>query len=410
MLIYGLTILTIFFILASFLIRRSIPFLWMSLVVVSSYHVDAIFTLQHGSLYFSQSIDSASFSIHSMIIVLLQATACIGLLSIFNIFLGKKTNLSRSGGLNIDKNIFSAAVIWLLLVIALTFFVFDVSDVAQILINRQVFFEDNVLALIVLYVLPAVAILFFINYFHTSSSRIKWFSFLALLLLVFLGTLTGSRSTLMLSILLPAVMYIYLVKLNKKGYQAIPLKGLAAVGLLLMAFVYLAITYRDMTRGDQEDINLFISADSISLDSSIIIVERNLGRKGTYFSALTFLVPRSVWPDKPESGNNYLTEELFPVRFSNGGLAEITTSLLGESYINFGDFGFVFASFLLCVLVWISDKFLSKGGLFFILGILFYCRGTNLVRGDLLNTVVPLFFSYLVIISATIKYRFRKGE
>ena len=408
MMIYGLTILAILFILASFLIRRSIPFLWMSLVVVSSYHIDAIFTLQYGGLYFSKSINSSGFSMHSMMIVLLQATACIGVLSIFNIFLGKKTNLSRSGGLSIDKDLFSAAVIWLLLVISLTLFVFDVSDIAQILINRQIFFEDNVLALIVLYILPAVAIVFFINFFHTSNSGIKWFSFLALLLLVLLGGLTGSRSTLMLSILLPVVIYIYFLKLNKKGCQTIPLKGLATVGILLMVFVYLAITYRDMTRGDQEDINLFISADSISLDSSIIIVEKNLGRKGTYFSALTFLVPRSVWPDKPESGNNYLTEELFPVRFSDGGLAEITTSLLGESYINFGDFGFLFAGFLLCILVWISDKFLSKGGLFFILGILFFCRGTNLVRGDLLNTVVPLFFSYLVIISSTIKYRLRK--
>lgn len=82
MMIYGLTILAILFILASFLIRRSIPFLWMSLVVVSSYHIDAIFTLQYGGLYFSKSINSSGFSMHSMMIFLLQATACRGVLSI----------------------------------------------------------------------------------------------------------------------------------------------------------------------------------------------------------------------------------------------------------------------------------------------------------------------------------------
>ena len=69
----------------------------------------------------------------------------------------------------------------------------------------------------------------------------------------------------------------------------------------------------------------------------------------TYLTAITNLVPRSIWPSKPDPGGVVFTRD-----YTNGMYDEFnqySTGLFPEAIINFGMIGgFIFGSLLLFIL------------------------------------------------------------
>jgi len=183
------------------------------------------------------------------------------------------------------------------------------------------------------------------------------------------------------------------------------------IKLVLGCFVLFSLStlYRDYTRGEQEELNVFVSPDFVTFDSSALIMQQSIGPAQTYLAAFTFLIPRSIWSEKPISGNRYFTQEFFYERLVDSG-AEITASLIGEAYINFRWFGVVSAGVLLFCLSQIIEKLFRVGGIYSVLGLIFLFRGTNIIRGDLLNTLVPLFFSFFIFYMASAKIVFSRKD
>ncbi|MEZ5960561.1 MAG: O-antigen polymerase [Hyphomonadaceae bacterium] len=61
----------------------------------------------------------------------------------------------------------------------------------------------------------------------------------------------------------------------------------------------------------------------------------------TYVAALTNLIPRAIWPEKPLGGGPTLTNLIFPNSYEIGrfGNSSITPGLVPEAYMNFGPLG-----------------------------------------------------------------------
>jgi len=68
----------------------------------------------------------------------------------------------------------------------------------------------------------------------------------------------------------------------------------------------------------------------------------------TYLAALTNVVPRSVWPEKPTGGGPFLKNTIYPGAYVVGrrGNSSLTTGLQTEAFINFGYFGLMLFPFL----------------------------------------------------------------
>lgn len=79
----------------------------------------------------------------------------------------------------------------------------------------------------------------------------------------------------------------------------------------------------------------------------------------SYLEALQFLVPRALWPDKPDNATGNRIGKRYGVVFIHDDLTNVAPTAMGEMYMNFGGLGVVLgmvllgalASYIDCVLV-----------------------------------------------------------
>lgn len=158
------------------------------------------------------------------------------------------------------------------------------------------------------------------------------------LILLSIGFLSGSRSSILNIFTMQIIIYHYL-RSNVKVQSA----GLLAGALVLSAMLLGVV--RESTRFDAGE--LVISSTSgrtLSFQSfyygvdPLEIIARTehlpLAHGMTFVSLVTNAVPRSIWPDKPLSGGVFFT------RYYTGdaweGYSNLTPTFLGEWIINFG--------------------------------------------------------------------------
>jgi len=383
----------------SFWLKKSFVFLGMTVFIVFLYHVDAIFTQQYGSLFFSGTFPNVYMDEESLYVSVIIASLVVAGVSVLNVLMGSDTKVFSGDKHVLLPGYFLYFFILTGFVLVVSFRVFSEFDLSMILSNRQVFYSENYLAAVVLYIVPSVFFLAFFSVVHSPSVLLKFFMAVTLVLISIVAVFTGSRSTFILSAFLPCFVY-YIINIVANGSKF-------GVGkYLIIAFVFVVVlvgsaTYRDATRGEQDYVNLLVSPDFVALDSTVKVLQSDIDKKLTYASVFTFFVPRSYWEDKPVSGNHYLTSLLFPERFDNFTGAEITASLVGESFINFGYYGFLSAAVLVLVLIVVAEKGIRAGGLLMLFGLMCAFRGSNLLRGDLLNTFLPLLLSFFVLYFAS---------
>lgn len=391
----------------SYQLKKSLPFLFISLMILVCYHLDALATISYGSLYFSNFFQTAGFSSDGILFVVTDATLVIFVLSFLNIFFGKRTIINTTHVFDVKRLV----VLSTLLLMVILFYIFKKMpyQITDLLVNRQAYFSENPLVLICLHALPIIGISNVVALLETKNMLLRSFSLISLLIVIFLSVLSGSRTAFIVGIVLPILFYRFIPILNAKLTFTLLSKYIRLI-LIFGLIIILSAFYRDLARGDQADPGFLVSADFVALDSSVLILEQNQANHSTYLSAFTFMIPRSMWPEKPVSGNHYLTEKFFPARFSSDGQgAEITSSILGEGYINFSRAGVVSATLISFLLIISSQYLINRGGLYAFLGIIFFTRGINLVRGDLINFVVPLFVCLMLVLILTISFRYRRA-
>jgi oligosaccharide repeat unit polymerase len=408
MMFVTLTIVSLVIVFITYSTRKSKTYLWFSIFLILSYLVDGYFTDDYEYLFFSATYPQIPADSGSNVSVAVFCLLTLIVYSFLTVFFSKKTEILKvSYEVKITKKLIAVCFFYTLFLGLLVIVSMQKYSLSLLLSNRQSFFEDNLLAGIALYTAPALSVLSFVGANSTKSMPLRLFFILVLVVTFCASLISGSRSTLVLNCILPCIFYLVIRSTQRKGRRKLNKKTIIKLVSACLVLFSLSTLYRDFTRGEQEELNVFVSPDFVTFDSSALIIQQDIGPSQTYLAAFTFLIPRSIWSEKPISGNRYFTQEFFYERLIDSG-AEITSSLIGEAYINFRWLGVISAGGLLFVLSQLIEKLFRMGGIYAVLGLIFLFRGTNIIRGDLLNTLVPLFFSFFIFYIASAKIVFSR--
>lgn len=157
-------------------------------------------------------------------------------------------------------------------------------------------------------------------------------------ILIVIASLSGSRSSLLNLFLMQAMLYHYL-RTRLSGQFAAGLAGVLVVSAMLLGVFRETIRYQEggfslaNSGGSSLNLNqLYYGVDPID----IITRTENLPLAGgsTFLSLVTNVVPRSLWPDKPDTGGVFFTK--YYAGNAWDGYSNLTPTLIGEWIINFG--------------------------------------------------------------------------
>ncbi len=157
--------------------------------------------------------------------------------------------------------------------------------------------------------------------------------------LIFIGLLSGSRGGILNIFAMQLITYHYLrrpVTLNR----AVPVAVILVLAAGVLGVVRQGIKFDDdsLQTGIKDSDQVFkLSIFDYGVMPLEAITESNqlkLAYGSTLVSAVTNVVPRSWWPEKPDTGGVFLTREYTGDAW--GGASFLTPSYIGESIINFG--------------------------------------------------------------------------
>lgn len=248
----------------------------------------------------------------------------------------------------------------------------------------------------------------------SENSKKDWvLFFIAFSGMILLNSMSGARGTLLTPILGMIVIYHFLRKNVKIRFLLI-----AAI-----AFVASAATLevlRNQISSDNNEIKLFSESESsrasfnfstYGLISSKLILDNPIEDYeygATYVTILTNFIPRSIWPDKPDTGGVVLTN-----RYMSGvwnGASNLATGVAAEAMLNFGVVGLILVPLQILLIFFIMIKFYSKiyrnkeNLIFNVRSVILYMMIAsglvNLVTGEFTNvmmiTIINVCFLYLI--------------
>ncbi|MCA4001957.1 oligosaccharide repeat unit polymerase [Vibrio vulnificus] len=211
--------------------------------------------------------------------------------------------------------------------------------------------------------------IYFIIIVKSSPSRLNKVLFLShFVIFIFVALLSGSRSNLLWNFVFMLVFYHYSVK-NTNVVKASILFLLVLTLAMIIGVARSGYSIEDgkLKSGvDLQEKVLNMSNFKYGLQPLHKILEfdeiSNPQLGLTYLTAITNLVPRSIWPGKPDTGGVIITRDYFDDPF--GGFSNYTTGLFPEAIINFGFVvGFIFAIVLISfmhILLLLSQRAMKK--------------------------------------------------
>jgi len=215
-------------------------------------------------------------------------------------------------------------------------------------------------------VMNVISYIYFIVLLKTPKSKFKTSLYLLhFILFIIIALLSGSRSNLLWNVVFMLIFYHY----SSKQVNILH----AFLGFVIVLTVAMVVGVAREGYSIEDDGNLKSGIDikgkvlemanfHYGLQSLEKLLEFNniSDRKygATYITVFTNLVPRTIWPEKPDTGGVIITKEYFGDPF--GGFSNYTTGLLPEGIINFGFVvGCVFSAFFLLLIYLIFFKYLN---------------------------------------------------
>ena len=163
-----------------------------------------------------------------------------------------------------------------------------------------------------------------------------------LLIFVVLALLTGSRGSLLVNFALMALIYHHSVRrISARWLFAFAVSAMLVASVLEVAREGVSFGENGLVTGLSEDkyndkkmsfgwakyglipLDLVLEADHVNMHYGF-----------TYLTVFTNLIPRYIWPTKPEPGGNILTNEYAADQW--GGTSFLSTGIMPEAIINFG--------------------------------------------------------------------------
>jgi oligosaccharide repeat unit polymerase len=187
----------------------------------------------------------------------------------------------------------------------------------------------------------------------TRFGVVNWFLLgVHFLIVVVFGAFSGSRSSLLWTFVLMAVVYHFIRKPIRMGFVVV------MMAMILPLAAVMSVARGGVSWSAEEGLKTGLSRGEWSFNSSedymaygVIPLRLIFSREPpppqfglTFASGVTTLVPRKIWPGKPEPGGVIFTREYAGDRWR--GFSGLSAGIVGESVLNFGWFG-VPVSFLI---------------------------------------------------------------
>ena len=231
---------------------------------------------------------------------------------------------------------------------------------------------------------------------------------LHLLVFVILALLTGSRGSLLVNFVLMAMIHHHLVKQARLRWLVmVAATALLVASVLEVAREGVSIGDDGLTTGLSEvnaaESNVGLAWTTYGTTPLELVLDAPYVNKHygfTYLTWFTNMVPRALWPDKPDSGGVVLTKEYTGDAW--GGSSHLSTGILPEAIINFGQiagllFGILQLVLILSVLIALyaryKKRFARRGRYAFIDGVRFcYINWAmmGLIVGEFTNIMLTL--------------------
>lgn len=174
---------------------------------------------------------------------------------------------------------------------------------------------------------------------NRSRSKRWWLIYLLhFLILLAMGTLSGSRSSLLTAFALQAFLYHYL-RAPIAGRTAAILATCLVFSAMVLGVVRQGVSFDAgrLSLGNSSGRTVSFATFYYGVDPIEIIVSSGhmpLANGSTFVSLLTNAVPRSIWPEKPDTGGVFFTKNYAGNAWL--GYSNLTPTFLGEWLINFG--------------------------------------------------------------------------
>lgn len=208
---------------------------------------------------------------------------------------------------------------------------------------------------------------------RNTSSKEKLSFYLNLLVFIIIALLSGSRSTLLVNFILMAIVYYYFVKkISVVRFFFIGISALfiaMVIGIARNGYSFKDGELKTGLSNENRDKQVETSNFSYGLFPLEIITEQEYIKSyrlgSTYLSAVTNLVPRSLWSEKPDTGGVVFTTEYYNI---HQGYSNYSTGFIVEGIINYGYFvGTIFAYLLLFFIYWLFTSYFKKSHSFLFL-------------------------------------------
>jgi oligosaccharide repeat unit polymerase len=261
----------------------------------------------------------------------------------------------------------------------------------------------------------------------TRMPRTWWlFYYVHFAILIAFAAVSGSRSALLNIFLAQMLVWHY-------GRRAIKLKFAAVTALVLIGFAIVLGAVRETTKIEQgevistaEDAAVVFRHFSVfsygvaPIDMLIRSDLRQLQYGSTFLTLITNIIPRPIWPEKPDTGGVFFTK----IYANNAwdGLSNMTPTFLGEWVINFGWgigglFFVISYSALFFYVIRLNSKIFSSvnrsvemRSVFIAKYIFIVLAACALLVGEVTNVILGFVFSQylpLVAVSTLMKLRLR---
>lgn len=243
----------------------------------------------------------------------------------------------------------------------------DFSSFVSSINSRVVSWQSFGVAILLIKVINVLNYLYFIIIikFRPINKRNVYLYFFHLIIFIGISLLAGSRSTLLWNFVFMLMFYNFSIKKVSLRWATIGSICILVTASFIGFIRSSGIKYENNAFSIQEKVGQKLEFSNFSY--GIVPLEKLFEKNeitdpeygGTYITAITNLVPRSIWPEKPPSGGVVITEKYFDNRYD--GYSYFTTGVISEAIINFGYLlGIVFGLIQMSVLLILLSQFAKK--------------------------------------------------
>ena len=346
------------------------------------------------NIFFYLDVYISEYSVYVCVVYLFQC-----LIIFFFVYFEKepKSNMTTS----IDFPVRIVNVIWLLSFVSIfnqVYIIIELGGVVNYIGNiafRVEYFKGKGYIIVLNNLIAIMNVMYFTVIIASKKLTFKQRILFCIHFICFVcvALLSGSRSFLLMTVLVEILIFHYI----SKRFSMVKLTPFILVILFLVALLgglrnSVNTTDGEITVRNDGEVKMEVTHFKYGLIpleiifNSTEVVNYHLGK--TYFSFFTNFVPRSIYPEKLDSGGIVFTKEYTGDQW--GGLSNLATGSVTEGIINFGySFGVIVG---VCFLIF-----------FMFVGVRVYNNINAIIMGGKCVFLLPLYI-YLVLSFARLSY------